>query len=88
MKLRATRWVSIVRAASVKKALVGVAAEAYELVEVHGALIRFNLINLESAVGYQFFTAEAQKSQRNAEPCMWEDRKFGKTMELLGSPNG
>jgi peptidoglycan/LPS O-acetylase OafA/YrhL len=43
---------------------------------------------LESAVGYQFFTAEAQKSQRNAEPCMWEDRKFGKTMELLGSPNG
>jgi hypothetical protein len=45
-------------------------------------------IILESAVGYQFFTAEAQKSQRNAEPCMWEDRKFGKTMELLGSPNG
>jgi len=33
------------RASGVRdKALVGVAAEAYELVEVHGALIRFSLI--------------------------------------------
>ena len=47
-----------------------------------------NYFNLESAVGVSFFNAESQRSQRNAEPCMWEDRKFGKTMELLGSPNG
>jgi hypothetical protein len=47
-----------------------------------------NIMILNTAVGYQFFTAEAQRSQRNAEPCMWEDRNFGKTMELLGSPNG
>jgi hypothetical protein len=45
-------------------------------------------MKLESAVGVSFFNAEAQRSQRNAEPCMWEDRKFGKTMELLDSPNG
>ena len=44
--------------------------------------------NLNTAVGYQFFTAKAQRSQRNAELCMWEDRKVGKPMELLGSPNG
>ena len=25
---------------------------------------------------------QAQRSQRNAEPCLWEDRKFGKPMEL------
>jgi hypothetical protein len=43
---------------------------------------------LNTAVGYQFFTAKAQRSQRNAELCMWGDRKVGKPMELLGSPNG
>ena len=28
------------------------------------------------------FNRKAQRSQRNAEPCLWEDRKFGKPMEL------
>jgi hypothetical protein len=57
-------------------------------VPIYGVDSAFLPVKLNTAVGYQFFTAEAQKSQRNAEPCMWEDRKFGKTMELLGSPNG
>jgi hypothetical protein len=48
----------------------------------------YERVILESAIGVSFFTAEAQRSQRNAEPCMWEDRKFGKTMELLCSTNG
>jgi hypothetical protein len=62
--------------------------DGFGFVPIYGVDSAFLPVNLNTAVGYQFFTAEAQKSQRNAEPCMWEDRKFGKTMELLGSPNG